>query len=274
MELARLFGSEPERPARSIVFIGFSGEELGLLGSTYYVEHPIVPLDKTGAMVNMDMVGRIRPDENGVPVCYVYGLGTASDWTNLIPDKTPDGAVSLVKFSSPLAGGDYVPFQLRQVPSINFTSGSHDQMHRPTDDVELINKDGEASLVRAISEILRAVADFPIMFTFQESGAGPSPVTNETGTDSYTVYLGVIPDFTRVEGGFWIQGTNPGSPAEAAGLQGGDQITGLGEYEVSDIYNFTWALGQFKPGDTTTINVVRDGQELVLNVTFAARQQE
>jgi hypothetical protein len=272
MELARIFGSDPERPARSIVFIAFSGEELGLLGSTEYVEHPIAPLDKTSAMINMDMVGRIRPDDNGVPVCYVYGLGTASGWDSLVPDKTPDGAVSLVKFSNPLAGGDYVPFLMQRIPNLNFTSGSHEQMHRPTDDVELINEDGEASLVGAICEVLRGVANLPSMLTFQETGAGPAPITNETGTDSYTVYLGVIPDFIRTEGGFWISGVNPGSPADTAGLQGGDQITRLGDYEVSDIYNFTWALGQFKPGDTTTVTINRNGRELVLDVTFAARE--
>jgi Zn-dependent M28 family amino/carboxypeptidase len=272
LELAGMFSSSPVRPARSILFISFSAEELGALGSDWYVEHPLVPMENTVAMINMDMIGRVRLDENGTPVAWVYGLSTASEWSGIVPSKTPDGQVSLNLISTPLAGGDYAPFQTAGIPSINFTSGSHEEFHRPTDRVDLINFAGEASLIGAVYQVIEKVADYSTKFAFQQP-AGPTPPEGETGGNPpYTVYLGTVPDFTRTEGGFWISAVNEGSPAQAAGLKGGDRILRVGDYEVTDIYDYTSALGHFNPGDSTQIVVLRGDEEITLTVTFGSRE--
>jgi len=272
LELARMFASQPRSPARSILFICFTAEEIGGLGSIAYMSSPLVPLERTSAMINMDMIGRVSAGEDGSLFCTIQGLGSAKEWSEIVPDVTPDGLVSLILSPDPIGGSDYIQFMPGGVPVLNFFSGLHDDYHQPTDDADRINYAGMVSIVEAVYEIASEVSGYAHMLT-RAQPEEPVPASGDADSGiTYEVYLGTVPDFARTEGGFWIAGVREGSPAEEGGLMPGDQILKLGGYDVSDIYNYTWALGQFKPGDTVEIVVMRDGEELTLTVTFAARE--
>jgi hypothetical protein len=275
LELARLFIESPHPPARSILFVCFSAEELGLLGSKAYVENPLVPLDDTLAMINMDMIGRVRPDNAGAPICTLQGIGSAIEWPEIVPERTPDGEVVLISQADPIGGGDYIPFYLAGIPVLNFFSGIHDDYSRPTDDAELINYQGEASVLGAVHEIVQEVANRPGRLIFQECNVPAALMSGELepGGDR-EVYLGTVPDFTRTEGGFWIAEVREDSPADLAGLEGGDRIIRVGAYEIGNIYDYTYALEQYRPGDTVEIVVLREGIELTLTATLGSRDEK
>jgi len=223
-------------------------------------------------MINMDEIGRVRPDEDGVPICSIHATVSAMEWEEILLDVTPDGLVEFRQLADPIGGGDYTNFYLEGIPVLNFFSGLHEDYHRPTDDADKINYEGEASVIGGIYEIIRKTANYPHKLTFQEGDISSGQFSQDVGTKvSYGVYLGTIPDFGNTEGGFRIAGVKPGSPAEDAGLMGGDQILRLGEYDVSDIYNYTFALGEYEPGDTVVIIVLRDGAEFSLEATFGSR---
>ncbi len=274
LELARLFASSPEPPGRSILFIAFSAEELGLLGSSAYLDDPIVPIENTSAMINMDMIGRVGPDEEGVMHCAIHGTGSAPEWEEIISDITPDGEVEFRALSDPIGGGDYLTFYLAEIPVINFFSGIHDDYNRPSDDADRINYEGLRSVIGGVYDVVEQVANRDAKLTFQEWDVQSGSIsTDVSSTGTYGVYLGTIPDFESTVDGFFIVGVTPGSPAEAGGLMGGDRIIRLGDFDVTDIYSYSYALGEYEPGDTIGIVVLRDGIEITLNVTFGSREE-
>ncbi len=273
LELARMFVSSPKRPSRSILFICFTGEEMGLLGSGAYVRHPLVPLERTSAMLNMDMIGRAGSGEGGEMICIVNGVGSSDEWSEIVPERTPDGELELISTPDPIGGSDYVPFLLEEIPILFFITGIHDDYHRPTDDADRINYEGMASVIETVYEIAWEITERPDMMAFHRVEQ-PIMSGSDEGGPSFTVYLGTVPDFAHTEGGFWIADVREGSPAEEAGLMAGDRILGIDEYEVNDIYSYTYALGQFEPGDTAEITVIREGEELTLVVTFGAREED
>jgi len=273
LELARMASQLDVPPVRSILFICFSAEELGLLGSGYYIDNPLVPLDETSAMINMDMIGRVHPDDDGNDYCSVHAYRTAVEWEEIIPDTTPDGLVEF-HLHEDIVGGDYINFFTEEIPTINFFTGIHDDYHRPSDDAELINYEGEASVIGGIYEIMMDVANREGNLTFQEQTedtATPPDASDGDEQVTLTAYLGTIPDFESTDDGFYIAGTTPGSPAEEAGLLAGDRILAVGEYEVNDIYSYTYALAEFSAGDTTIILVDRNDEEIEITVTFGSR---
>ena len=165
LELARLFSESPDMPGRNIMFICFTAEEIGQIGSAYYVENPLVPLDKTSAMVNMDMIGRVV-EVDGEPACTIQGENSASEWIEIIPERTPDNALRLLTQPNPIGGSDYIQFLNAGIPSINFFSSAHDDYHKPTDTPDKINFAGMVSVVEAVYEIGMNIADWPEMLTF------------------------------------------------------------------------------------------------------------
>jgi hypothetical protein len=270
LEVARMFKDSGIKPLRSILFISFTGEEFGAIGSSYYIQNPLVPMADTVAMINLDMVGRIRTGENGVLTCSIDGLGDAREWSEIVPKISPDTKIEFNLLQNPLVGGDYIPFLQAKVPTLNFFSGVHENYHQPSDDADLINFDGEASMLGGVFQTLVNTTNYPGRLTFMETMTPSKP---PSGMPSYKVYLGTIPDFSKTDGGFWISGVAPGSPAEAAGLLGGDQILMVGEFPITSIYDYTNALGAFEPGDAAEIIVSRNGEEMHFTVTFASRDQ-
>ncbi|MCX6645156.1 MAG: M20/M25/M40 family metallo-hydrolase, partial [bacterium] len=159
LELARMFASSETRPRRSILFIAFSAEEMGGLGSIAYINNPVVPLENTVAMINMDMIGRARPGEDGIPQCAIHSTGSALEWAETIPDFSSDAKVEFLSQTDPIGGGDYIYFYLASIPDLNFFTGIHDDYHRPTDDADKINFEGMVSIIDGVYQIACNVAD-------------------------------------------------------------------------------------------------------------------
>ena len=274
LELARLFAASP--PRRSIVFVAFSGEELGLLGSEYFVEHSPVPLDSAFAMVNFDMVGRLREDK-----LIVYGVATATEFPALV-DSANLAATRLrsadARWPAPLRitalGDGYGPsdhssFYARNIPVLHFFTDLHEDYHRAGDVVRKINSAGEAHVVDVAERVIRAIADRPARLTFVRRVA-PTPVAGSPqGSD---VYLGSIPDMSGGAGhGLRLTGVHAGSPAEQAGLASGDVIVEFGGRTVKDLYDFSDALYAHRPGDTVSVIVLRNGDRRQLTVHLGKR---
>jgi len=275
LELARLFTVAEEQPSRSILFICFDAEEKGLLGSYSYIGTPAVPLENTVAMVNMDMIGRASPGEDGMPLSTIQGIHSCTVFEEIVPATTPDGEVRLLAMRNPVGGGDYVPFYNCRIPILNFFTGEHEDYNTPNDDADRINYEGMASILGAVHQVIYDVADYPGELEFNVSGSQETVLPGDPDSaPQFSVYLGTIPDFMRTDEGFYLSGVNAGSPAEEAGLMAEDKVLSIDDHVVLDIISYTSALGFYEPGDTAEITVLRDGEEIVLTVTFGSREEE
>jgi hypothetical protein len=254
------------RPARTVVFIAFSGEESGLLGSMYYIAHPVVPVERTVAMLNMDMVGRLR----GRPV-IAYGTETAEEWRGILDEASRAESLPYTGRGDGFGASDQTSFYSRGIPVLHFFTNTHADYHRPSDDWEKIDFPGLERVVGLVARVALAVADRPARLTPKVS-ATPQ-VASDPALTSSSAYLGTIPDYGQVEKGVKIGGVRAGSPAEKAGIVGGDIIIGLGDVEVTDLYKYTDALRRYKPGERVPVRVMRDGKEITLTVVLGARSQ-
>ena len=263
LEVARSIATGP-RPARSIVFIAFTGEESGLLGSAYHVGNPAVPIARTRAMLNMDMVGRL-----GDKPLIVNGRGTAQEWPRLIAEAARAESIAVVTGEDGYGPSDQTSFYARDVPVLHFFTNTHSDYHRPTDDWQSIDVAGLTRVASLVSRLARDAADQRTTLTLVR-GAGRAP-SAQGGGGGYGAYLGSIPDFSPVERGVRITGVRAGSPAEKAGMTGGDTIIRFDSTEIADIYAFTNALRSRKPGDAVVVTVLRDGRELPLRVVLGSR---
>ena len=272
LELARLLSATP--PRRSILFVAFSGEEMGLLGSQYFVEHSPVALDSVVGMLNFDMVGRLREDK-----LIVYGVATARELPALLDSANRSVGGPPSSWSAPLrvtalgdgfGPSDHSSFFARNIPVLHFFTDLHEDYHRASDDVGKINANGEAHVVDVAERVVRAIADRPARLTFVRSAA-PPPVAAGSRPGS-SVYLGSIPDMSANEGsGLRLTGVRAGSPAEQAGLAGGDVIVEFGGRVVKDLNEFSDALYSHKPGDEVSVTVVRNGERKQLRVRLGKR---
>lgn len=264
LELARLFAAHPAR--RSLVFVNFSGEELGLLGSRWFVEHSPVPLDSIQAMVNFDMVGRLRDDK-----LIVYGTASA---TELKPVLDSVNAASVTPLKVNGVGDGYGPsdqnsFYEKGVPVLHFFTDLHDDYHRATDDVEKINAAGEARVIALAAGVIRSLADRPGRLTYVRAAAPTQAMSSSEGSQ---VYLGSVPDMAAGDvAGMRLTGVRPGSPADLGGLKAGDVIVEFGGVEIRDLYSYTDALYSHQPGDVVKVVVLRDGKRVELTVKLGRR---
>ena len=256
LELARFFAQNQPKEKFNFLFICFSGEELGLFGSKKFCENPTIDFSKVNYMINMDMIGRLNDSTKKL---IIYGVGTAPDWVPMI-DKIPSD-FSIKKDSSGIGPSDQTSFYLKDIPVLHFFTGQHADYHKPTDDINKINFNGEKKVLEYIVKIVEETEKLPKL-TFQKT---KSP---DVGTRKYKVTLGVMPDYAFEGKGMHIDGVTEGKPASKAGLQKGDIIIKLGEINVGSTNDYMKALSTFKKDDTTEIIVVRDGKELKINVTF------
>jgi len=276
MELARLFAAAPAR--RSIVFVTFSGEELGLLGSEYYVEHSPLPLDSAVAMINFDMVGRLRDDK-----LIVYGVATATELPALLDSAnvaaTRVGGIAsgsaartplrLTALGDGFGPSDHSSFYAHNIPVLHFFTDLHEDYHRASDVVSKINAPGEARVVDVAERVIRSIADRPSRLTFVRSTSPAPTASSRQGSD---VYLGSIPDMSAGEGaGLRLTGVRAGSPAEQSGLAAGDVIVEFGGRAVTNLYNFSDALYAHKPGDSVLVTFVRNGEKKQVTVLLGKR---
>jgi hypothetical protein len=260
LELARIFSRRPA--ARSIIFAAFSGEELGLLGSEHLVNHFPVPLDRVRAMVNFDMVGRLRDDK-----LIVYGTATATEMPAILDSANVEPKLDVRGVGDGFGPSDQSSFYGKDIPVLHFFTDLHDDYHRATDDSPKIDVAGEARVVAFAERVTRRLADRAGRLTFVKVAA-----PQMTSRESTNVYLGSVPDMGAVDvQGVRLSGVRGGTPAERAGLKAGDVIVEFGGRPVKDLYEYTDALNAHKPGDTVQIVVLRDGQRLTLTATLAAR---
>jgi len=262
LEIARNLAARP--PARSVIFVAFSGEEEGLLGSSHFVKFPPVPTERMVAMLNFDMVGRLRDDK-----LIIYGVETAREWRGMI-----DSLNRAAKFSLTLQGDGYGPsdhtaFTLVKQPVLHFFTGTHADYHRTTDDFATINLDGILRVATMASEIARQVGGGGRL-TFVESVRSMAS-EGSSRSSGYGAYLGSIPDMSTSPGGVALSGVRSGSPAETGGLKAGDVITRIGTHAVPDLQAMTDALRAYAPGDTVEIVYRREGSERRTQVVLGRR---
>ncbi|MEO9144107.1 MAG: M20/M25/M40 family metallo-hydrolase [Ginsengibacter sp.] len=255
LELAKLLKKSKLKKS-NYLFICFSGEELGLFGSKYFVENPTISLDAVNYVINCDMVGRLNDSTHAIAI---GGYGTSPTWGKILPEKT---RALKVKFdSSGIGPSDHTSFYLKNIPVLFFFTGTHADYHKPTDDVEKINFTGELRVIQYIYNILKQTnGGDKLVFT----------KTREPQMESahFTVSLGFMPDYTFSGTGVRADGIIDGKIAQKVGMQAGDIITALGDFKVTDINNYMTALSKFKKGDATKVTVLRGKELLTLNVVF------
>ena len=264
LEIARTLRGRP--PARTIVFVAFAGEELGLLGSSYYVKHPVVPLARSIAMVNLDMVGRLRNNH-----LIVYGTATAKEFPALLDSLDRTAGFDIKHQGDGYGPSDQSSFYAAKRPVLHFFTNLHEDYHRSTDDWPKINADGLKRVADFAAAVIGALADRRQPLTFVEipvrahAGAGPAL------TPGYGAYLGTVPDMSDNPGGVRLTAVRASSPAERAGLRGDDIITRIGDMDVPDLQAMTDALRAHKPGDVVDIVVRRGDSTVTVRATLGQR---
>jgi peptidase M28-like protein/PDZ domain-containing protein len=265
LQLARML--KAAHPRRSLIFANFSGEEEGLLGSEWFVDHSPVPLDSIVAMINFDMVGRLRNDK-----LLIYGTATAGEFSAIVDSANAHASVPF-KISGSGDGfgaSDQSSFYARGVPVLHFFTDIHDDYHRATDDVEKINLGGEARVVDLAYRVVESIDQLSARPTFAHATV-TSPMRASASSGSQ-VYLGTVPDMAAGDTpGLKLTGVRPGSPAEIGGLMADDVIIEFGGVKVTDLQSYSDALYSHKPGDTVKVVIVRAGKPLELTVTLGKR---
>ncbi len=254
LELLQATSPRQAELKRTIVFIAFSGEELGTLGSGYYVNHPLFPLGKTVAMLNMDMVGRL---EN--KALTVYGTGTSPQWNGLLAKYNTDSMFVLKNITDGFGPSDHAQFYGKDIPVLFFFTGTHNDYHKPSDDWEKINYSGEEQVARYVFNIALDIDKAPEQPVFSKA---QSSTTMVAGGDSrgFSVTLGIVPDYGESSEGMKIGSVRPNGPAEKAGMHSGDVIIKMAGKKILNIYDYMGVLGELKAGDEVQVEVLRDGK--------------
>jgi len=280
LELARIF-SGLKRNKRTIIFVAFSGEEEGLLGSNYYVNNPVWPLEKTVAMINLDMVGRLKDGK-----LNVGGIGTAAEWRALVENANKSTVETLslnttangqiVSTSAMQPGGnkfnlqlsddgfgpsDHSSFYGKKIPVLFFFSGTHMDYHKPTDTSEKINYNGLSDIMFTVASIVSEIDQQPNKPTYtlaKSTGIG--------GRSGFNVSLGTVPNYADSTDGLLLDGVRDNSPAAKAGVRAGDKVVKLAGKEVRNVMDYTYILGELKAGEEYEMVVLRGGERLTLKI--------
>jgi len=258
IEVAHRLAARDKKLSRRIVFIAFTGEERGLYGSGHYVRDPLVPLDQTIAMVNLDMVGRLMDDK-----LIVYGTDTASEWNTLLDHLATDHPFKQTRHPEGYGPSDHTSFYAKRIPVLFFFTGTHRDYHRPSDTFDKINVEGMRRITDLVTDTVVAIAEMDHRPTYQDVGAPP-----EFAKSGNRPYFGSIPDFSQEQPGYVLMGVSKGGPAERAGIKANDIIVRLGEYAISSLDDFDTALRKFKSGDRVSVLVKRGSEELKFEVTL------
>lgn len=245
-------------PRRSVLFIAFSGEESGLLGSEHYVDHPTVPLDKIVAMLNMDMIGRLRKDK-----LTVYGVDTSPEFKELVKVHSEAGGFDLSTVASGFGPSDHTSFYRKKIPVLHFFSGLHKDYHRPSDTADRINSQGAVrilEMVRSVAEMLGSSPNPPGYVKTKIAGDGKR-------RSHLKVRMGIMPSYADDdEDGMFVSGIVEDGPADRAGVQDDDCILWIGPTQVNDIYDYMQALEAYEAGDEVVVKVLRDGDIVSIQI--------
>ena len=240
------------------LYIAFSGEEEGLWGSSYFTKNPTIDLNTVSCMINLDMVGRLDKKST----LAINGTGTSKEWDSLI-DKSNIYSFDLVKSESGLGASDHTSFYLLDIPSIHFFTGQHDDYHKYTDDYDKINYRG----IKMIADFINSIINNSN--SFSKTGLTFQKTKDKSNTHmSFSVTLGVMPDYLYDEKGMKIDKVREGKVADNSGILDGDIVIKMDTIIIEDMMSYMEALGKFKKGDTIVVKVLRNKKEIELEVTF------
>jgi hypothetical protein len=258
LELAAWLCSQKEGLSRSIVFVAFDGEELGLLGSRYFTDNPLIDMKSVMAMINFDMIGRLKTEE---PAVMVGGTGTSVESESIL-SSLDAGAIKLNFSPEGFGPSDHAAFYADNITVFFISTGAHEDYHTPDDDWERINYTGEKDLLNVCNQLVKVLADRPEPLTFQE--AGPKEQQGRAGY-RFKVTLGIMPDFTSTtEGGLGVGGVKKDGPAYKGGILKGDVITAIDGKQINDIYDYMNRLKKLQPGQVISVDILRNEQKVVL----------
>ena len=256
IELARYYKSQ-EKSTTNFLFIGFSGEEKGLLGSNHYAKNPTIELSSTRFMINLDMVGRLDSTNNLI----ITGVGTSPLWDEIVDGPIAEG-LTIEEKPDGVGPSDHTSFYLKDIPVLHLFTGAHPDYHKPSDDADLVNYDGMYLIYDYLIKLIsRMQKESLIEFT----------KTKDSENDKaprFSVTLGVVPDYAFSGKGMKIDGVTEGKPAFNAGIEAGDVVVKMGEIEVLDMMAYMNALSQFKKGDSALVKIERSGEVLDFMVRF------
>ena len=257
LELARIYSTNGKKEPYNFLFIAFSAEEAGLIGSKYFTNHPTIDLQKVQLMMNMDMVGRLN---DSTMKLMIYGVGSSPIFVPMLSNFQTK-PFHIVTDSSGVGPSDHTSFYLKNVPVLHFFTGQHSDYHKPSDDVEKINFKGEAQVLDFMQQLIGLFLESPKL-SFRETKV---PTSKSGG---FKISMGIMPDYAFDGEGVRVDGVTDGKPAQKAGILRDDIIIHLGKTVCKDIYKYMDALNQCKKGETTTVKIKRKGVEKELQVTF------
>jgi aminopeptidase YwaD len=256
MQLARDLKAREGTRSSDHLFIAFSGEEKGLYGSNYWTKNSTYPLDSINYMLNLDMVGML----DSLGSIGINGVGTSPSWS--VVDSVVAGGLTIKTTLGGIGSSDHTSFYLQGIPAIHFFTGTHEHYHKPSDTWEKLNYEGMLRVTRFIQELMaRLDGRGSLEFTRTEE-------ENAAATPRFKVTMGVVPDYMFSGTGMRIDGVTEGKPAATAGLQKGDVVLRIGAVDVPDMMGYMKALGQFNKGDSAPVKILRDGKEVMVEVTF------
>ncbi len=255
IELARYFSNSKSKS--NYLFLCFSGEELGLIGSKKFVDNSDFEPAKINAMINMDMIGRLNDSTKKL---MVYGVGTSPSFVNNV--ENANTYFKLVLDSSGVGPSDHTSFYLKNIPVLHFFTGQHPDYHKPSDDLEKINFVGEQKVLEYIIDIVKKIDTEPKL-EFKKTRD-----SNNDNAPKFKVTLGIMPDYSFEGKGVKVDGVSDNKPAFNAGVKKGDIIIKLGNLEVTDMRSYMQGLADSKKGDTKELVVKRNGKDELLKVTF------
>src|SRR6266511_614629 len=260
LELARIFSGQRGQLRRSVIFIAFSAEESGLIGSKAYVNNPAAPLADTVAMINLDMIGRMKENK-----LAVGGVGTSPEFRKLV--QSLNNGFTLQLNEDGFGPSDHSSFYAKQIPVLFFFSGTHEDYHKPSDTADKINYEGEAKIVGFVAEIARAI---------DRGDARPAYAVARSQSSGratgFRVYLGTVPNYAESNDGMLLDAVRDDSPAAKAGLKAGDKIVKLAGREIKNVYDYTYALGEMKPDQEYEVEILRGDERLKMKLTPQSRR--
>ncbi len=268
LEVATRLAQSGKKPRRRIVFMAFTGEERGLLGSKHYVKNPRFALENTIAMYNLDMVGRLKDNK-----LAVYGTSTAKHFDAMVEELSKQMGFVLTKYEGGFGPSDHSSFYSRKIPVLHFFTGTHTDYHRPSDDAEKLNIEGMRRVADMLAEIIQRTDATDARPEYVEIKKFESIVSSDGGGER-TTSLGTMPDYNTKADGVVLELVMPGGPAEKAGLKPGDILVKFGDLKISNIEDFENALRTHKPGDKVKLKAKRGEEEVELEATLGTRRRQ
>src|SRR5712692_3488356 len=254
------------RDRRTLVAVLFSAEEAGLGGSSWFVDHPPVPLDHVIAMVNLDMVGTLRDDQ-----LVALGADTAPQWRSALDPAAESAHLKVAARGDGYGPSDQTSFYAKRIPVVHFFTGAHERYHTPDDKWNTLNYAGAARVTEFTADVVERLVRGTVTPTYVRLAAAPALEGDSRG---YGAYLGTIPDYRAMEsttGGVLLTDVRAGGPADLAGIRGGDRIIQMAGTRIENLYDMTFALQDHKPGETIDVVVIRNNEQRKLRATLGTR---